>query len=82
MKADFILNSRHFISGVVIREEFEIAPNTFYVLRRRGLIPQGIKIGRTRYYDRAEFEHLMSQGEEIKQRKQKQRAAKIVDAAQ
>jgi hypothetical protein len=64
MKDDFILNGIHYQSGSLLREEFGIVPITWYKMTRREVFPKGIRIGRERYFPRAEFEIALSRGED------------------
>jgi predicted DNA-binding transcriptional regulator AlpA len=63
MKSKIDIQNRAYVSAAIIIAEYGISAPTFYRWLKRGLLPQPVKLGPFRYYDKAETEARLAKGE-------------------
>jgi hypothetical protein len=63
MKKTIKIRGKTYISSAVLCRTYEIHGVTAYRWRKRGLLPEGVRIGNVHYYPKKEVECRMSRGE-------------------
>ncbi len=63
MNKEIVLRGRTYVDAVAVRELLGLPDWTFYQWKKRGLLPEPIKLGRHRFYEKDELEARLLRGE-------------------